>query len=49
MSSYGSQARFLAHDAVCEVLLGLAGQRPLVLLLEDLQWADTASLDLLRL
>nr|ADX66458.1 ScnRI [Streptomyces chattanoogensis] len=44
-----SQARFLAHDAVCEVLLTLAGQHPLVLLLEDLQWADTASLDLLRL
>lgn len=43
------QARFLAHDAVCEVLLALAGQHPLVLLLEDLQWADTASLDLLRL
>ncbi|MFD9464750.1 BTAD domain-containing putative transcriptional regulator [Streptomyces sp. NPDC060027] len=43
------QARFLAHDAVCEVLLSLAGQHPLVLLLEDLQWADTASLDLLRL
>ncbi|MET8030779.1 BTAD domain-containing putative transcriptional regulator [Streptomyces avermitilis] len=43
------QARFLAHDAVCEVLLALAGKQPLVLLLEDLQWADTASLDLLRL
>ncbi|MFI9802953.1 BTAD domain-containing putative transcriptional regulator [Streptomyces sp. NPDC052301] len=43
------QARFLAHDAVCEVLLALAGQHPLVLLLEDLQWADPASLDLLRL
>ncbi|MGW4886929.1 BTAD domain-containing putative transcriptional regulator [Streptomyces murinus] len=43
------QARFLAHDAVCEVLLALAARHPLVLLLEDLQWADTASLDLLRL
>ncbi|WP_407285777.1 BTAD domain-containing putative transcriptional regulator [Streptomyces sp. BP-8] len=43
------QARFLTHDAVCEVLLALATQRPLVLLLEDLHWADTASLDLLRL
>ncbi|MFE0187357.1 BTAD domain-containing putative transcriptional regulator [Streptomyces sp. NPDC058989] len=43
------QARFLTHDAVCEVLLALAAQRPLVLLLEDLHWADTASLDLLRL
>ncbi|WP_240351256.1 BTAD domain-containing putative transcriptional regulator [Streptomyces olivoreticuli] len=44
-----AQARFLTHDAVCEVLLALAAERPLVLLLEDLHWADTASLDLLRL
>ncbi|MFI1497191.1 BTAD domain-containing putative transcriptional regulator [Streptomyces platensis] len=43
------RARFLAHDAVCEVLLALAAQRPFVLLMEDLHWADTASLDLLRL
>ncbi|WP_330318917.1 BTAD domain-containing putative transcriptional regulator [Streptomyces platensis] len=43
------RARFLTHDAVCEVLLALAAQRPLVLLMEDLHWADTASLDLLRL
>lgn len=42
-------ARFLTHDAVCEVLLELAAARPLVLLLEDLHWADAASLDLLRL
>ncbi len=49
LSSHGPQARFLAQDAVCEVLLDLAGRQPLVLLLEDLQWADTASLDLLRL
>ncbi|ARZ71652.1 transcriptional regulator [Streptomyces albireticuli] len=44
-----AQARFLTHDAVCEVLLALAAENPLVLLLEDLHWADTASLDLLRL
>ncbi|GGZ39658.1 BTAD domain-containing putative transcriptional regulator [Streptomyces poonensis] len=44
-----SRALFLTHDAVCEVLLELAAQHPLVLLLEDLQWADTASLDLLRM
>ncbi|MFI5520114.1 BTAD domain-containing putative transcriptional regulator [Streptomyces platensis] len=43
------RARFLTHDAVCEVLLALAAQRPLVLLMEDLHWADTPSLDLLRL
>ncbi|MFI6692976.1 BTAD domain-containing putative transcriptional regulator [Streptomyces sp. NPDC050433] len=43
------QARFRTHDAVCEVLFTLATQRPLVLLVEDLNWADMASLDLLRL
>lgn len=43
------QARFLAHDAVCEVLLALAARSPLVLFLEDLHWADAPSLDLLRL
>ncbi|MCQ4041313.1 BTAD domain-containing putative transcriptional regulator [Streptantibioticus rubrisoli] len=43
-----AQARFLTHYAVCEVLLTLAAKRPLLLLLEDLHWADTASLDLLR-
>nr|AFJ05085.1 pimaricin regulator [Streptomyces platensis] len=43
------RARFLTHDAVCEVLFALAAQRPLVLLMEDLHWADAASLDLLRL
>ncbi|MFD4697910.1 BTAD domain-containing putative transcriptional regulator [Streptomyces niveus] len=43
------QARFRTHDAVCEVLFALAAQRPLVLLVEDLHWADMASLDLLRL
>ncbi|MFH8346377.1 ATP-binding protein [Streptomyces sp. NPDC018045] len=44
-----AQARFLTHDAVCEVLLALAAEHPLILLLEDLHWADAASLDLLRL
>ncbi|MFE6027570.1 AAA family ATPase [Streptomyces niveus] len=43
------QARFRTHDAVCEVLFTLAVQRPLVLFVEDLHWADMASLDLLRL
>ncbi|WP_194859072.1 AfsR/SARP family transcriptional regulator [Streptomyces sp. SUK 48] len=49
LSADWCQARFLAHDAVCEVLLTLAASHPLVLFLEDLQWADAASLDLLRL
>ncbi|GHC43780.1 BTAD domain-containing putative transcriptional regulator [Streptomyces cinnamoneus] len=43
------RARFLRHDAVCEVLLALAGRHPLLLLLEDLHWADADSLELLRL
>ncbi|MFJ4966510.1 BTAD domain-containing putative transcriptional regulator [Streptomyces sp. NPDC088729] len=47
--SSSSQSAFRTHDALCEILLALAAQRPLVLLLEDVHWADTASLDLLRL
>jgi DNA-binding SARP family transcriptional activator len=34
-------------DAVCATLLALAGNRPLVLYLDDLQWADATSLELL--
>ncbi|MER5370279.1 BTAD domain-containing putative transcriptional regulator [Streptomyces sp. NPDC002722] len=45
----GSPSPFRIHDALCEVLLSLAAQRPLVLLLEDVHWADAVSLDLLRL
>ncbi|MFB6877494.1 BTAD domain-containing putative transcriptional regulator [Streptomyces sp. NPDC056323] len=44
-----SQSAFRIHDALCEVLLSLAAQKPLVLLLEDVHWADTVSLDVLRL
>ncbi|WNI28144.1 BTAD domain-containing putative transcriptional regulator [Streptomyces sp. ITFR-6] len=43
------QNPFRTHDALCEVLLALAAQQPLVLVLEDLHRADAASLDLLRL
>lgn len=45
----GAQERFRTYDAVCEVLLALADRRPLLVLLEDLHWADAPSLDLLRL
>ncbi|MFI5689743.1 BTAD domain-containing putative transcriptional regulator [Streptomyces sp. NPDC051636] len=38
--------RFALHDAVSQALLGTA-RRPLVLVLEDFQWADAASLHLL--
>jgi predicted ATPase len=41
-----SQAAFFA--AMKDYLAALAAQRPLVVLLDDLHWADAASLDLLR-
>ncbi|MFB9391341.1 BTAD domain-containing putative transcriptional regulator [Streptomyces coeruleoprunus] len=41
--------RFRTYDAVCETLLSLADSSPLLLLLEDLHWADAPSLQLLRL
>jgi ATP/maltotriose-dependent transcriptional regulator MalT len=39
--------RFRAHRAVRELLDGLASTRPLVVVLDDLHWADQASLELL--
>jgi tetratricopeptide (TPR) repeat protein len=41
--------RFRTYDAVCETLLSLADDAPLLLMLEDLHWADAPSLQLLRL
>ncbi|WP_236244803.1 AAA family ATPase [Streptomyces sp. CC210A] len=41
--------RFRTYDAVCETLLCLADDAPLLLMLEDLHWADAPSLQLLRL
>ncbi|MDI5981329.1 helix-turn-helix transcriptional regulator [Amycolatopsis magusensis] len=38
--------RARTHRAVSALLSRLAGQRPLVLVLDDLQWADGASIDL---
>lgn len=43
------QARFLTHDAVCETIRALTCDRPLIIVLEDLHWADGPSLELLRL
>ncbi|MFI7294560.1 BTAD domain-containing putative transcriptional regulator [Streptomyces sp. NPDC050121] len=40
-------SRFELHEAVSRALLGIA-RPPLLLILEDLHWADTASLHLLR-
>jgi tetratricopeptide (TPR) repeat protein len=42
------QARLRLFEAVGLFLASLAGISPLVLLLDDLQWADPATLDLLR-
>lgn len=42
------QARLRLYEAVSEFLAALATSRPVVLLLDDLQWADAATLDLLR-
>jgi ATP/maltotriose-dependent transcriptional regulator MalT len=43
------QERFRAHRAVRALLELLAGSRSLVLVLDDLQWADSASVELLGL
>jgi DNA-binding CsgD family transcriptional regulator len=41
-------SRFRTYDAVAQLLLGAAANRPLVVILEDLHWADAASLILLQ-
>jgi DNA-binding SARP family transcriptional activator/tetratricopeptide (TPR) repeat protein len=39
--------RYLLFDAVCRLLETAAARRPLMIVLDDLQWADVASLELL--
>jgi DNA-binding SARP family transcriptional activator len=41
-------ARYLMFDAVAATLRGASGLAPVVVCLDDLQWADAASLQLLR-
>ena len=41
------QTRWRLYDAVARLLAAIAERRPLLLLLDDVQWADPASLDLL--
>jgi DNA-binding CsgD family transcriptional regulator/tetratricopeptide (TPR) repeat protein len=40
--------RHRLHSAVTDLLDGVAGQRPILLVIEDIQWADVATLLLLR-
>jgi len=47
-SSDGETERFLLYGAVIGLLRHVVRERPLVLVVDDLQWADTASLQLLR-
>lgn len=41
-------ARFLAFDAAADLLRRIASRRPLVLMIDDLQWAEPTALLLLR-
>jgi DNA-binding CsgD family transcriptional regulator len=41
------EERFRLYDAVVRLLLGLGETAPVLVVLDDLQWADSASLDLL--
>jgi predicted ATPase/DNA-binding CsgD family transcriptional regulator len=41
------QERFRLYEAVAALLAAIAARGPLILLLDDLQWADTATCDLL--
>jgi DNA-binding CsgD family transcriptional regulator/tetratricopeptide (TPR) repeat protein len=44
-----AQTRFGTYDSVVQLLLDASGARPMVLVLDDLHWADTPSLLLLQL
>jgi DNA-binding CsgD family transcriptional regulator len=41
-------ARFRLHQAIVDVLQRISAQRPLVLVLDDMHWADISSLELVR-
>ena len=41
-----ANARFRLYEAVCELLAGMAQERPVVVVLDDLHWADVPTLQL---
>ncbi|MBN9391169.1 MAG: AAA family ATPase [Chloroflexi bacterium] len=43
-----AEARGILFEAVARLLQALAARKPLLLLIDDLQWADSATLDLLH-
>ncbi|MFE1292739.1 AAA family ATPase [Streptomyces sp. NPDC058751] len=47
-TAHAAEARFLELARMTAALTAAAAEHPLLVLLEDLHWADTASLDLLR-
>ncbi|MCP3782891.1 AAA family ATPase [Micromonospora sp. A3M-1-15] len=47
-SDDGGQAEFALHDAVTTALVAVAQHRPVVVVLDDLHWADPASMRLLQ-
>jgi len=46
--AFGAPERYLLFEAVVALLRAAAGRRPLLLVLDDLQWADTPTALLLR-
>jgi hypothetical protein len=47
-SKDAQQARFVLFDWVCEFFAGVTARQPIMLVLDDLHWADTSSLLLLQ-
>ncbi len=43
----GEESRFRFYDAVAGFLVGISASRPLVLVFDDLHWADSSSIELL--
>ncbi len=44
----GDESRYRFFEAVAGFFFGIAGSKPLVMVLDDLHWADSSSIELLR-